>query len=131
MELTKENNLRFAQRVIESRKKTELTQKELADKLGEGFYQVDVSGYERGIRKPLPENLVKLAKILHVDTDWLDIGDGEVDYENKSYGRDIYIRHVKSNKKGIKLDPKYNSLSSDDKVIINELIEMFANTKAK
>ena len=129
MELTKNNNLAFAKRVIESRKKAKLTQIDLAEALGKGFYQVDISGYERGIRKPLPENMSKLADILNVDKDWLDIGDGEIDFEKKSYGKDIHIRHVKSNKKGVELSASYDELNNDDKTIINELIETLVNTK--
>ena len=130
MKLTKKNNLAFANRVIESRKKANLTQIDLAKKLGKGFYQVDVSGYERGIRKPLPENLAKLAKILHVDKDWLDLGDGEIDYKDTSYGKDVHIRHVTSNKRNVELSANYNSLNNDDKVMVNELVDMLVNNKA-
>jgi transcriptional regulator with XRE-family HTH domain len=51
------------------RRKRQLTQDELADRLG--FGQSQMNKYENGKSDPTPEVLVRLAKELSVTTDWL------------------------------------------------------------
>jgi transcriptional regulator with XRE-family HTH domain len=51
------------------RRKRQLTQDELADRLG--FGQSQMNKYENGKSDPTPEVLVRLAKELAVTTDWL------------------------------------------------------------
>lgn len=56
-------------RLREMRRKRQLTQDELADRLG--FGQSQMNKYENGKSDPTPEVLVRLAKELAVTTDWL------------------------------------------------------------
>lgn len=56
-------------RLREMRRKRQLTQDELADRLG--FGQSQMNKYENGKSDPTPEVLVRLAKELSVTTDWL------------------------------------------------------------
>ena len=57
------------ERIKAARKKAGMTQKELADKLGIPYQ--GISQYERGIRNPKIDTLVKIADILDVSTDYL------------------------------------------------------------
>lgn len=56
-------------RIISERKKLELSQKELADKLK--ISQKSISKYERGTRRPSYETLAEMASIFGVTTDYL------------------------------------------------------------
>ena len=56
-------------RLREMRRKRQLTQDELADRLG--FGQSQMNKYENGKSDPTPEVLVRLAKELAVTSDWL------------------------------------------------------------
>ena len=59
----------FSERLKELRKKNNLTQQELADKVGTN--RVNVTKWETGRTEPTLENIVKLAKILDTTTDEL------------------------------------------------------------
>lgn len=59
----------FSKRLKELRKEKELTQKELAEKLGVG--RTTISEYESGKIVPRQDGLVKLAEILDVTVDYL------------------------------------------------------------
>ncbi|MFO7323676.1 MAG: helix-turn-helix transcriptional regulator [Chloroflexota bacterium] len=56
-------------RLREMRRKRQLTQDELAERLG--FGQSQMNKYENGKSDPTPEVLVRLARELEVTTDWL------------------------------------------------------------
>ena len=64
----------FAVRLKELRKEANLTQVELAKRLGIG--QSSYADWERGKKKPTQENLVKIAQVLNVSIDYL-VGNSE------------------------------------------------------
>lgn len=64
----------FAERLKELRKQANLTQVELAKRLGIG--QSSYADWERGRKKPTQENLVKISKVLSVSIDYL-VGNSE------------------------------------------------------
>jgi transcriptional regulator with XRE-family HTH domain len=59
----------FALRLIDVRKKADLTQQELADKVG--IDKRNISRYENGHARPRGETVRKLATVLDCDSDWL------------------------------------------------------------
>lgn len=59
----------FGTMLKELRRRTGITQKELADKLG--LSKAAVSYYEQSLRSPSPEILIKIAEVFHVTTDHL------------------------------------------------------------
>ena len=59
----------FSERLKELRKKNNLTQQELADKVGTN--RVNVTKWETGMTEPRIESLIKLADLLEVSIDWL------------------------------------------------------------
>lgn len=61
--------MEFSERLKKLRKDTGLTQVDVASKLG--ISQQAYASWERGIKKPTQENLVKLSKILNVSVDYL------------------------------------------------------------
>jgi len=61
--------MEFSERLKKLRKDTGLTQVDVASKLG--ISQQAYASWERGIKKPTQENLVKLSKILYVSVDYL------------------------------------------------------------
>ena len=66
--------MEFSERLKDLRKQAELTQVEVAEKLG--ISQPAYASWERGAKKPTQENLVKIAQILNVSVDYL-IGNSE------------------------------------------------------
>lgn len=61
--------MEFSERLKKLRKDAGLTQVDVAEKLG--ISQPAYASWERGIKKPTQENLVKLSKILYVSVDYL------------------------------------------------------------
>ncbi|HHJ8972264.1 TPA: helix-turn-helix domain-containing protein, partial [Streptococcus pyogenes] len=59
----------FSERLKTLRKEAGLTQVDVAEKLG--ISQPAYASWERGIKKPTQDNLVKLSKILYVSVDYL------------------------------------------------------------
>lgn len=59
----------FSDRLTELRKKRGLTQKELAEQIG--IKQNSYSDWETGKNEPSLDNIIKLAKIFNVTTDYL------------------------------------------------------------
>lgn len=59
----------FGNTLKELRKKSGLTQKQLAERLW--LSKATVSYYEQSLRYPSPEILVKMANVFHVSTDFL------------------------------------------------------------
>ena len=66
--------MEFSERLKELRKQADLTQVELAGKLG--IVQSSYADWERGKKKPTQENLVKIAQVLNVSVDYL-VGNSE------------------------------------------------------
>lgn len=64
----------FSERLKESRKQARLTQVEIAEELG--ISQPAYASWERGVKKPTQENLVKIAQVLNVSVDYL-VGNSE------------------------------------------------------
>lgn len=61
--------MEFSERLKTLRKQVQLTQVDVAEKLG--ISQPAYASWERGIKKPTQENLVKIAQILNVSVDYL------------------------------------------------------------
>jgi len=71
-----EINLKFAERLLEARKKnTNLSQKEFAEALGVSHRTL--VGYEAGERFPTSETIYKIYKITNIDLNWLITGEGQ------------------------------------------------------
>lgn len=62
-------------RIKMARERQNMTQKELAEKMG--TTPQNISQYERGIRNPKLETRERLAKVLSVDARWLEVGEYE------------------------------------------------------
>ena len=61
--------MEFSERLKELRRKSNFTQVEVAEKLG--ISQPAYASWERGVKKPTQENLVKIAQVLDVTVDYL------------------------------------------------------------
>ena len=61
--------MEFSERLKDLRKQAGLTQVDVAEKLG--ISQPAYASWERGVKKPTQENLVKIAQILNVSVDYL------------------------------------------------------------
>lgn len=66
--------MKFSERLKNLRKEVGLTQVDVAGKLG--ISQQAYASWERGVKKPTQENLVKIAQILNVSVDYL-VGNSE------------------------------------------------------
>ena len=110
----KRNRLEFSERLKTLRKQAQLTQVDVAEKLG--ISQPAYASWERGIKKPTQENLVKIAQILNVSVDYLV---GNSDYtEDKLDNIELLFR---MNSKG---------LTDEEKEIFKkELIEFMKERK--
>lgn len=108
--------MEFSERLKNLRKDAGLTQVDVANKLG--ISQPAYASWERGIKKPTQENLVKLSKILYVSVDYL-LGNTE----NKQTGdvlEDIELL-FRMNSKG---------LTEEEKLVFKkELIEFMKERK--
>ena len=71
----KRNRMEFSERLKTLRKQAQLTQVDVAEKLG--ISQPAYASWERGIKKPTQENLVKIAQVLNVSVDYLVGNSGE------------------------------------------------------
>lgn len=61
--------MEFSERLKTLRKQAQLTQVDVAEKLG--ISQPAYASWERGVKKPTQENLVKIAQVLNVSVDYL------------------------------------------------------------
>lgn len=61
--------MEFAERLKILRKQVKLTQAQIAEKLN--ISQQAYASWERGVKKPTQENLVKIAQVLDVTVDYL------------------------------------------------------------
>ena len=66
--------MEFSELLKDLRKQAGLTQVDVAEKLG--ISQPAYASWERGVKKPTQENLVKIAQILNVSVDYL-VGNSE------------------------------------------------------
>ena len=66
--------MEFSERLKDLRKQAGLTQVGVAEKLG--ISQPAYASWERGVKKPTQDNLVKIAQILNVSVDYL-VGNSE------------------------------------------------------
>jgi bacteriophage CI repressor helix-turn-helix domain len=66
--------MEFSERLKDLRRQAGLTQVEVAEKLG--ISQQAYASWERGVKKPTQENLVKIAHVLNVSVDYL-VGNSE------------------------------------------------------
>ncbi|MFS9186607.1 helix-turn-helix domain-containing protein [Streptococcus infantis] len=73
--------MEFAERLKTLRKQVKLTQAQIAEKLD--ISQQAYASWERGVKKPTQENLIKIVQILNVSVDYLvgnsDNTDDELD----------------------------------------------------
>ena len=108
--------MEFSERLKKLRKDTGLTQVDVASKLG--ISQQAYASWERGIKKPTQENLVKLSKILYVSVDYL-LGNSEKD-ETDSVLENIELLFSMNS----------NGLTEEEKIIFKkELIEFMEERK--
>ena len=106
--------MEFSERLKELRKKANFTQVEVAEKLG--ISQPAYASWERGVKKPTHENLVKIAQVLNVSVDYL-VGNSE----EKSDELDNIELLFRMNSKG---------LTEKEKIIFRkELIEFMEERK--
>ena len=106
--------MEFSERLKELRKKANFTQVEVAEKLG--ISQPAYASWERGVKKPTQENLVKIAQVLNVSVDYL-VGNSE----EKSDELDNIELLFRMNSKGLTDEEK--------KVFKKELIEFMEERK--
>lgn len=66
--------MEFSERLKKLRKDAGLTQVDVANKLG--ISQPAYASWERGVKKPTQDNLVKIAQVLNVSVDYL-VGNSE------------------------------------------------------
>ena len=106
--------MEFSERLKDLRKQTGLTQVDVAEKLG--ISQPAYASWERGVKKPTQENLVKIAKILNVSVDYL-VGNSE----EKSDELDNIELLFRMNSKGLTEEEK--------EIFKKELIEFMEERK--
>ncbi|WP_455441249.1 helix-turn-helix domain-containing protein [Streptococcus parasanguinis] len=106
--------MEFSERLKKLRKDAGLTQVDVAEKLG--ISQPAYASWERGIKKPTQENLVKIAQILNVSVDYL-VGNSE----NKDEDLDNIELLFRMNSKGLTDEEK--------EVFKKELIEFMEERK--
>lgn len=115
--------MEFSERLKKLRKDTGLTQVDVASKLG--ISQQAYASWERGIKKPTQENLVKLSKILYVSVDYL-LGNSEKD-ETDSVLENIELL-FRMNSNGLTEEEKIN-FKKELIEFMEERKKMFNNNK--
>ena len=106
--------MEFSERLKKLRKQAQLTQVDVAEKLG--ISQPAYASWERGVKKPTQENLVKIAQVLNVSVDYL-VGN----LEEKSNELDNIELLFRMNSKGLTEEEK--------EVFRKELIEFMEERK--
>ena len=106
--------MEFSERLKDLRKQAGLTQVGVAEKLG--ISQPAYASWERGVKKPTQDNLVKIAQTLNVSVDYL-VGNSE----EKIDELDNIELLFRMNSKGLSDDEK--------KVFKKELIEFMEERK--
>ena len=106
--------MEFSERLKDLRRQAGLTQVEVAGELG--ISQQSYASWERGVKRPTQENLVKIAQILNVSVDYL-VGNSE----EKSDELDNIELLFRMNSKG---------LTDEEKAVFKkELIEFMEERK--
>ena len=106
--------MEFSERLKDLRKQVGLTQVDVAEKLR--ISQPAYASWERGVKKPTQENLVKIAQVLNVSVDYL-VGNSE----EKSDELDNIELLLRMNSKGL--------TDSEKAVFKKELIEFMEERK--
>ena len=106
--------MEFSERLKDLRKQAGLTQVGVAEKLG--ISQPAYASWERGVKKPTQDNLVKIAQTLNVSVDYL-VGNSE----EKTDEFDNIELLFRMNSKGLSDEEK--------KVFKKELIEFMEERK--
>ena len=107
--------MEFSERLKKLRKQAHLTQVDIAEKLG--ISQPAYASWERGIKKPTQENLVKIAQILNVSVDYL-VGNSD----NRKDELDNIELLFRMNSKGLTAEEK--------EIFKKELIEFMEERKS-
>lgn len=99
----------FPHRLKSTRKKNNLTQEQLAEKLS--LNKQAISQYERGVRRPNKDIAIEIARVLKVDVDWLLAND-----PLKEFSTSVLKDIVKNNNSNNNLDdlPYYSIFTTDD-----------------
>lgn len=108
--------MEFSERLKDLRKQAGLTQVNVAEKLG--ISQPAYASWERGVKKPTQENLVKIAQVLNVSVDYLV---GNSDENLKEEELDNVELLFRLNSKGLTDEEK--------KIFKQELIEFMEERK--
>lgn len=98
----------FAQRLYQLRKMHNLTQEELARKLG--LSQSTIGMYEHDLRRPDFEGLEVIADFFKVDMDYL-------------FGRNVQTPRVLDSEQ-LQVINAYNELTDDQKVMVRRLLNI-------
>ena len=106
--------MEFSERLKKHRKDIGLTQVDIASRLG--ISQQAYASWERGVKKPTQENLVKIAQVLNVSVDYL-VGNSE----EKSNEVDNIELLFRMNSKGLTKEEK--------EIFKKELIEFMEERK--
>ena len=106
--------MEFSERLKDLRKQAGLTQVEVAEKLG--ISQPAYASWERGVKKPTQENLVKIAKIFNVSLD--SLFDNKVEQEDELANVEVLFRMTS------------DDLTEEEKAVFREeLIEFMKERK--
>ena len=106
--------MEFSERLKDLRKQAGLTQVDVAEKLG--ISQPAYASWERGVKKPTQENLVKIAKIFNVSLD--SLLDNKVEQEDELANVEVLFRMTS------------DDLTEEEKAVFREeLIEFMKERK--
>lgn len=110
------SHMEFAERLKTLRKQVKLTQAQIAEKLN--ISQQAYASWERGVKKPTQDNLVKIAQILNVSIDYL-VGNSDENLKEDELDNVELLFRMNS-----------NGLTEEEKAIFKkELIEFMEERK--
>lgn len=109
--------MEFAERLKTLRKQVKLTQAQIAEKLN--ISQQAYASWERGVKKPTQENLVKIAQVLNVTVDYL-VGNSDEEFTNNKL-EDIEFLFRKNSE----------GLTDDEKVVFRKELIAFLEERKK
>ena len=113
--------MEFAERLKTLRKQVKLTQAQIAEKLN--ISQQAYASWERGVKKPTQDNLVKIAQILNVSVDYL-VGNSE----EKSDELDNIELLFRMNSKGLTDEEKEIFKKEDPQAVVIDEVLGFLTT---
>lgn len=102
----------FGDRLKELRRQKNLSQQEVADKIGMHF--TNISRYERGLARPNSETLKKLAEILSVSSGYLIEGTLEDGVQAHFEDRELLLQFQ-----------QVQELPEEDKATVKKLLDAF------